>query len=497
MKTDSNFTNAQRLSLRYNHQNFTGKNFENGGTTNALEHSGDSVVKTRTFNATLTSVFTSALLNEARMQVARDQEPGLANTDDPEAVIREGGSTVLTIGRNNFSPRETTIKRVQFADTVTWIAARTKSAWAATSFDRILNFFPGNFSGSYVQLARGLQWGHAERRRERYVQAFGARARPGHDAPDIDELRLRAGRMAREPDADSQRRAAQTCRSSRSRRSGTDPQLARAGIDTSTLKTDTNNWVRAWAWPGPSGQHYVVRAGYGLFCGRTPSIMVGTAHSNNGINVQTITFTGALVPTYPNIFTSIPAGATLPKPSIFIFDNAYQNARVQQASTGVDYAIGRNTSLSVSYLFVHGDQLPRSTDINIGAATPITFAVAGTGETIPHYRFAAGPFTNFARIISFQSTAVSTYQGLTFEANRRFSGGLQGRASYTVGRVTDTVPDATAVVPGGGDDAKFASNPADFDADRTVGNNDQRQRLVLSGVERPVRRARGPWRGTC
>jgi hypothetical protein len=210
--------------------------------------------------------------------------------------------------------------------------------------------------------------------------------------------------------------------------------------------------------------------------------MVGTAHSNNGINVQTITFTGALVPTYPGIFAGIPAGATLPKPSIFVFDKAYQNARVQQASTGVDYAIGKNTSVSVSYLFVHGDQLPRSTDINIGPATPITFTVAGTGETIPHYRFGTGPFTNFARIISFQSTAVSTYHGLAFEASRRFSGGLQGRASYTIGRVIDTVPDATAVVPGGGDDAKFASNPADFNADRTAGNNDQRQRLVLSGV---------------
>ena len=45
------------------------------------------------------------------------------------------------------------------------------------------------------------------------------------------------------------------------------------------------------------------------------------------------------------------------------------------------------------------------------------------------------------------------------------------------------MPDATAVVPGNaGDDVKYASNPTNFDADRTVGNNDQRHRLVLSGV---------------
>jgi outer membrane receptor protein involved in Fe transport len=501
LKTDSNFTNAQRLSLRYNHQNFTGKNFENGGTTNALEHSGDSKVKTRTFNATLTSVFTGALLNEARMQWARDQEPGLANTDRPEALIREGGSTVLTIGRNNFSPRETTIKRVQFADTVTWIAGPHKVRMGGDfNFDRILNFFPGNFSGSYTfNSLASFQAGTPNASGERYVQAFAGTGTTGATThPDIDEysafaqdewrisqtLTFNAGLRY-----DLQKFAKPQVRNP-------DPQLAAASIDTSTLKTDTNNWGPrlgvAWS---PAGRSYVVRAGYGLFYGRTPSIMVGTAHSNNGINVQTITFTGGLVPTYPNIFTTIPAGATLPKPSIFIFDNAYQNARVQQASTGVDYAIGRNTSVSVNYLFVHGDQLPRSTDINIGAASPLTFTVAGTGETIPHYRFAAGPFTNFARIISFQSTAVSTYNGLTFEANRRFSEGFQARAAYTVGRVMDTVPDATAVVPGGGDDAKFASDPADFDVDRTVGNNDQRQRLVLSGVYSTGAKGKGTMSG--
>jgi hypothetical protein len=67
--------------------------------------------------------------------------------------------------------------------------------------------------------------------------------------------------------------------------------------------------------------------------------------------------------------------------------------------------------------------------------------------------------------------------------NRRLSNHLMARAAYTLGKVTDTVPDATAVVPGSStDDAKYASNPKDFEADRTVGNNDQRHRVVLSGM---------------
>ena len=53
VKTDSQAGADRRLTLRYNHQNFTGKNFENGGPQNALEHTGASKVQTRTLNASL------------------------------------------------------------------------------------------------------------------------------------------------------------------------------------------------------------------------------------------------------------------------------------------------------------------------------------------------------------------------------------------------------------------------------------------------------------
>jgi outer membrane receptor protein involved in Fe transport len=69
----------------------------------------------------------------------------------PEAIVRQGGVTVLTIGRNFFSPRETTIKRMQVADTLTYLmGAHTMKGGFDYSQDDILNFFPGNFSGSYT-----------------------------------------------------------------------------------------------------------------------------------------------------------------------------------------------------------------------------------------------------------------------------------------------------------------------------------------------------------
>src|SRR6185295_13703163 len=120
IKTDHELNSTNRLSFRYNHQNFNGLNFENGGAQIALEHTGDSNVRTRTFNGSFTTVLNPTLFNELRVQWAKDQEPGEANSANPEAIIQQGGQTVLTIGRNSFSPRETTIDRWQVADAVTW-----------------------------------------------------------------------------------------------------------------------------------------------------------------------------------------------------------------------------------------------------------------------------------------------------------------------------------------------------------------------------------------
>ena len=83
VKTDSQLTADRRLTLRYNHQNFTGKNFETGGPQNALEHTGDSKVQTRTLNATFTHGLGSTMLNEVRGAVGARQGAGLRQQRQP------------------------------------------------------------------------------------------------------------------------------------------------------------------------------------------------------------------------------------------------------------------------------------------------------------------------------------------------------------------------------------------------------------------------------
>src|SRR5438067_86122 len=104
-KVDLFLTAAQRLSVRYNANRFTGVNYENSGPTSAAGHTGNSSVTTDNVSGTHTYVLSGAAVLDSRVTYTRDNEPGEANSTDPEAVIRQGGASVITIGRNNFSPR--------------------------------------------------------------------------------------------------------------------------------------------------------------------------------------------------------------------------------------------------------------------------------------------------------------------------------------------------------------------------------------------------------
>src|SRR5207245_8741267 len=94
------------------------------------------------------------------------------------------------------------------------------------------------------------------------------------------------------------------------------------------------------AWT-PLGKKLVVRTGYGIFYGRTPAITVGTAFSNNALNVQTLNFTSANIPQYPATKYGPPVAATscaapvdgtAGAPTIFVFQPDYHEPNVQQAN---------------------------------------------------------------------------------------------------------------------------------------------------------------------
>lgn len=486
VKGDAETGAGSHLSVRYNHQSFTGQNFENGGITNSIEHTGDSLVKTDTVTASFTAQLGNKAVNEIRGQYGRDSEPGLANSANPEANIRQGGTTVLTIGRNNFSPRETTINRWQIADTGTLLFDKhTVKAGFDFNRDLILNYFPGFFSGSYTfnSLAQ-----FNSGKPTTYQQNFAGPGTSGATTnPDLSEIAVFAQDEFRPTNALTINAGVRYDRQGIHQPSVQNPdaQLLAAGIDTSKVHEDGSDVAArlGFAFAPKGSDRTVVRGGYGMFYGRTPSIMIGTAHSNNGINVQSYTFTGAAVPTYPNSFSSIPPGGAAAKPTIFFFDPNFKAPLVHQASLGVEQGLTNDLAVAVSYLYVKGKDLQRSADANVGAYAFVP-VLDDHGNTFLVKKYdPTRPFTNFTRVISFQPTAESNYNGLTIEVNKRYSNHWQARLAYTFSKVLDTKPDATAVVPGNsGDDSKYAQDPLNLQDDYAVGDNDVTHRIVFSGI---------------
>jgi outer membrane receptor protein involved in Fe transport len=484
-KSDIRVNNSNQLVFRFNQQNFTGNNNENGGPLSVEEHSGNSVAKTTTFSYSWISTLTPVLVNEFRFQLGRDREPGEANSDVTEARIQTGGG-FLQLGRNNFSPRETTIKRAQFIDVVSYTRGKHSLKFGADlNFDRVFNFFPGLFSGQFTFNSYAL---FASNTPSSFTQNFpGAGTSGGTTHPDLNEygffiqddwrispkltlnLGLRYDRQdLAEPTVNNPSAA-----------------LAAVGLNTTTPVKDDNNFGPRFGFSYAFDEKTVLRGGYGIFFGRTPAIMLGTSHSQNGIQVTGVSLTCTTTPsnpcpTYPNIFSAPPSAGGV-NPSLYLFAKDYAQPYVQQGRLGIERELFANTSLSISYLYFRGVHLSRTRDINLGTPVPTTVIdPSGFNFTVLRHPVAR-PIPGFARISLFESTADSRYNALAMELKRRFTRGFQFIAAYTFSDTSDNRPDQTMVVVGA-DDAKGLQNNLDINSDWGRSDLDIRHRLVLSPV---------------
>ncbi len=483
-KTDWQLGAKHRLSGRYNHQNFTGVNLENAGNQSAREHTGNSVVTTDTVTVSLASLATSHLVNEARFQYARDNEPGTANSNDPEAVIQQSGTTIINIGRNNFSPRQTLSKRWQWNDTITYSRGRhTFKGGFDFNYDRHKNFFPGLFGGQY-SFASLTDFPNTP---SRYQQAFAGPGTSGAETfPNLtdyawfvqDDFRV----TSRLTLNFGLRYDVQILEHPQTK--NPDAGLAALGIDTSQINTDKNNFGPrlGFAWSALKSNRLVVRGGYGIYYARTPAIMLAQAHSTNGINVSTLTFTGAAIPRYPAVFSTPPTGGVAGRPSIYVFEPNYVEPYTQQGSLGLEFQVRSDLALSASYLTVKGTHLSRTRDINLlpAVATNITMP---DGSLTAFPRFPGRLLGNFDRISFFESSSSSIYHGLLVQARKRLSRHYSLMTAYTFSKVIDDLPDQTSVVVGNtGDDQKIVQNTLNTRDDRGPSVSDQKHLFTLSGM---------------
>jgi hypothetical protein len=192
-------------------------------------------------------------------------------------------------------------------------------------------------------------------------------------------------------------------------------------------------------------------------------------------------------------------GPLPPGTVLFAGQPGYASPMSQQASLGVERALGAGFSLSASYIYVHTTHLPVALDTNLLPGAPIcpTAGVAACGPPavganglptngLPFQNWgapacAANPALCFAdpthTILQnnvYSSAAAALYQGGILELKKRFSNHFTMFANYTYSRAVDNSTDFNS------DYSPF--NATCLSCDRSLSDFDQRNKVVVAGV---------------
>jgi hypothetical protein len=247
--------------------------------------------------------------------------------------------------------------------------------------------------------------------------------------------------------------------------------------------------------PFDSGR-LVMRGGYGIFYSRPSTLYIGSDTTMDFPPMYTIRRSpaGATVrledPFFPlplqDQFPTFVKGVALAGNT---FDRGLRTPYFQQYNAGVQYALGKDLLLEVSYVGTRGLNLLRNIAINQARLAspehPIVNAVTGQVITTntPANAQVRAPYqgVEVAGFTQIQSTAQSTYNSLQMSLTKRLSRGLQFLASYTYAKSLDNGSGNTDSPTGDfADTAGIAGNQLDNRANRGVSNFDRTHRFVLS-----------------
>ncbi len=513
-RVDWAINQANNFSINYNAQRWNSPNGINTGAVLTLANSqnGTDIVATDFSVINLTTVFSQRWLNELRTQIGRDYEEQTPNGPGPSTAVTGG----IGIGMPNFLPRPAYPheQRYQVIDNVTYFRGG-HSIKVGTDINYIkedlINLFQGggvySYTGSALNnIATDCPQGAVGctpvpsgtltgKHYASFTQAFDVNNLGGavsfnewlynffvQDTWRVnDRLLVNLGlryeyQQLPEPG-----------------------EVVTNGVtfsgnptvpETTHFSQDKGDWAPRLGLTYDLGAKHdtVLRAAYGIFYGLTSNSAVANALTNNGLNQATYFFTPttAGAPTYPNVLAAIPAGAVGNKPDINYFSPDLVRPRVHSVDLAIERRVAYGVSLSASYLYSKGLDLPFFRDINFSPAnSTVTYVLEGqTMGSFPLYR-GARPNTNFSRIFVMEPAVTTHYNALVLQARKRFAQGLLFDTSYTLSKAEDN-GQTSATFFGGNlafDALTFRSNP--IDNAFVPSNTDRRHRFVSSFFYQP------------
>jgi len=499
-KVDVVLNKKHTLTLQYNRQRW---NSPNGVQTAPIvstdaSANGSDIVRTDFALLKLNSVFSSNSLNEFRFQYGRDFEAQTPNAPGPSIV---GG---ISFGQPNFLPRPQypDERRTQVIDNYSYfVGAHSLKVGLDINYvkEGIINLFQGGGVYNYSNLQNlaadcppeipgcvPLLDANAGRHYSSYTQSFdlrpGLRGDAQFSTTDWNFFVQDTWNPTRKLTVNLGLRYEYQQL----------PQFGSASTNgvpftgnpkyplTQQIAQDKNDWgPRLGLVYDISGNHTtVLRGGFGIYYGRTSNSVLFNALTNNAVTIATYSLgpTAPGAPTAPNVLAAPPTtpGST---PSIQFLAPDLKRPQIYMADATIERAIGRDVTVSASYLYSKGKRLPLFVDTNISAPTAQVVYVDTVGTSLGGpYPFYQGPRpdTSITGSVEVLGAAESQYNALVLQVNKRFSQGLLFNANYTLSKATDSGQNSTTFI------SSFSSvfDPNNPGLEQGTSDFDRRHRFV-------------------
>lgn len=208
---------------------------------------------------------------------------------------------------------------------------------------------------------------------------------------------------------------------------------------------------------------FTLRAGYGVFYGRTPGATIAAALNDTALPSSTrrIRIRPSDVTQCPQIttanqgfgfpcaFTAAPPAAVAQTSSALVLSSHFREPAIQRGELTLERALGAHVWLRARYATALATQLPVSVDLNISPSpTLASFVLQGgdgrtgvrDGEVFLVPLYTTRRIAQYGAVTALQSHANATYHAGTLEAGVRAWHGLTARGGYTFSRAIDYGP---------------------------------------------------------
>jgi outer membrane receptor protein involved in Fe transport len=530
-KLDYQLNSRNRLSGVFNWADYHAPNAYNSSATvsnNSVTANAPYTSHTRSVIGKWDTTLTNSLLNNVRFQWSVDNEIYGSNSGGPSVTV----ASVMAYGLPNALPRPAfpDEHRIEIADTLSWIHGRhqIKAGFDYNDIHEVLvNLFQGGGIYSYSGSASAAFGSWAE-------DVYGVNVGDGHTGQhytsftQVTDPVTGVGRDDfHDRDYDAFVEDTWKVRSNLTVNMGvryeiqTVPQPPRPNtstplnaILTSKINIDSNNFGPriGLSWEAIPG--FVVRAGYGMFYGKTTNSTFYTIRVENGVFQQTYSCSPTTTATnycpaltFPNVIFTPPgpapaapfAGALTPQVTPFTPPAAGQLSRglpsdfvnplVHEGEVTLEKQLAGNSSITAAWLFSRGLHLPAFVDANLQPATTThTYGVLDASSslqqslTLPWYtqRIDAGT----GDILTGYSVVNSLYNALALTYHRRMTNGFEALVNYTFSKSTDdgAVNGANGTFNG----TDYTVDPKNQKAEYSVSDLYQKHRLTSSLIFQPT-----------